>query len=138
MEVNCVYTGADGKTRIGTVQLPIMHKVVGEDGVAAWQNVQVGRSWGVTGSDAHEAAKDFGPWHPAGHAMMSIVLQGAWEVETGSGERRLLELGSLTVFLDETGQGHRSRTTSSEPTYVIGVGLDEPTAHQFREQLGLV
>lgn len=137
MEVECVYVGEDGKSRIGKVTLPHMHKATREDGTTFWKNVQNGRSWGVTAGETHPPGSDFGHWHTAGHPLMSIVLQGAWEVETGSGERRVLEKGSLTVFLDSTGQGHRSRTVSAEPCIVIGVGMDDASAREFKDQLGI-
>ncbi|MBB5686255.1 hypothetical protein [Sphingobium boeckii] len=138
MEAYCVYVGADGTSKIGRVTLPMMAKIIGEDGASTWTNVQTGRTWGVTGGEGHLPTDDFGPWHTAGNPMMSIVLQGAWEVQAGSGERRVLELGSLTIFLDDTGPGHRSRTVSIEPSIVIGVGLDEKSALDFKTQLGII
>jgi hypothetical protein len=135
MEAACIYTGDDGKTKFGTVTLPVMTMVRREDGTTDWTNVQGALTWGLAegpGSDA-----DFGNWHTAGQPMMSIVLQGHWEVEVGNGERRVLELGSLTVFLDQTGQGHRSRTTSVEPSIVIGVRLDAYSLADFSAQLGI-
>jgi hypothetical protein len=132
METDCIYAGPDGKSRIARVSLPTLGKVVAEDGTASWGGVQGGKGWGI----ASGPANPFSDWHPVANPLLSICLTGEWEVETGAGEVRRFGPGSITVFLDETGEGHRSRVVSEEACATIGVRLDEASVADFLEQVG--
>lgn len=65
-------------------------------------------------------AKD---WHNGSTAGLSIVISGAWEIESGDGQRRRLGTGSVLAVLDTSGQGHRSRVLGDEPCVVVGIAL---------------
>lgn len=133
MEVDCIYAGPGGASRIARVKLPTLEKIVGADGKPAFTGSQGAEGWGISTGPAGSA--EFGEWHTA-QPLMSIVLAGEWEVETGSGERRVLGPGSLTVFLDDSGQGHRSRVTSPIGCRVLGLRLDAVSVADLKAQIG--
>ncbi len=134
MEVDCVYNGPDGTSRIARVKLPLIEKVARADGTLGYDGLNEGGGWGIAVGPAGEAP--FGEWHPVTHPLLSIVLAGEWEVEAGDGETRRLGPGSLTVFLDREGQGHRSRITSKEDGCTsIGVRLDAASIAALEAQI---
>ena len=113
------------------MRLPMLGKLVAEDGSVTWGGVQGGGGWGI----ASGPAGGFGDWHPVTNPLLSICLTGEWEVETGSGELRRFGPGSIAVFLDGDGEGHRSRVVSQEPCATIGVRLDEASIADFHGQV---
>jgi hypothetical protein len=106
----CIHTDADGRSRLTDLSPPMLAEMIGG---AATTRMGV-----VTGG-----GPSFRDWHVAGMAGLSIVLSGEWEIEAGSGARRMLGPGSVLVMLDTQGQGHRSR--SAADVTVLGIGIDE-------------
>ncbi len=47
------------------------------------------------------------------------------EIESGTGEKRLLGPGSILLAEDRTGQGHISRNVGGEPRTCLFVHLDD-------------
>ena len=127
----CVYAGEDGTSHLVDLALPVVGRTQGADGVTHWTGLEGARQWGVIVSDGSA----YGRWHTASQVGLSIVLHGAWEIEAGSGQRRVLPAGSVLLMLDTTGQGHRSQLVSDRPCAVMGVALDETTTGRFQSLL---
>lgn len=72
----------------------------------------------------HGEPDSFKDWHTGGSVAISVVLEGTWEIEAGTGRRRVLERGDLLFVLDVDGQGHRSRTLGDVPVRVLGVTFE--------------
>lgn len=141
MQIDCIYSGPDGRSRIAQVRLPVIEKVVDAEGRASYTGVQGGEGWSISvgaGSGrAGDQVGDFGEWHPVAYPLLSIVLAGEWEVEAGDGTRRVLGLGSIIAFIDDRGQGHRSRVTSPEQgCTAMGVRLDAASLADLKIQIG--
>lgn len=60
----------------------------------------------------------FGDWHPAPRRQYGLLLAGALEIETGDGERKRFESGSVFLLEDVSGQGHRTTVVGDEPALV--------------------
>jgi len=119
----CVYADADGTSHLIDVDLPAMTRLVDADGKSRFLGVHGATMLGfITGTPG-----EYKDWHPAAMAGLSLCLAGEWEIEAGSGQRRLLTTGSILLMLDTHGQGHRSRGLGATASTVIGVGIDEDT-----------
>ena len=53
-------------------------------------------------------------WHTAPAKQFVFVLNGAMEVESGNGEKRLFSVGSVLLVEDTTGQGHKTKSVGKE------------------------
>jgi hypothetical protein len=124
--VVCAYVGENGISHLADVALPGLHHMVDADGLSHFSGMQGATEFGFVVGAQH-GQSDWGDWHVSGTPGLSIVLSGAWEIEAGSGQRRLLDTGSVLLMLDNHGQGHRSRTPDGKPCTVLGVGIDEAT-----------
>lgn len=69
----------------------------------------------------------FGDWHPAPRRQYVLVLQGAFEVESGDGEKRRIEAGSALLVEDISGPGHRTRVVSERAALLALIPV-EPDA----------
>jgi hypothetical protein len=128
----CAYVLEDGRSALADVWLPSMRKGDVAAGEPAWVGRQGASECVIVGGPSQSA--DFGAWHVSRTAGYSIVLQGGWEVETGDGQRRRLELGDVFVMLDTHGQGHRSRSLG-EGSLVMGVSVDAEAQAFLEERL---
>ena len=54
-----------------------------------------------------------------------VNLTGSVEIETGSGDKRLLGPGSILLAEDTTGKGHISRAVGHEERQSLFIALDE-------------
>jgi hypothetical protein len=127
----CIYAGEDGTSHLVDLALPAVARTQDADGAPHWTGLEGARQWGVIVSDG----STYGQWHASGQVGLSIVLYGAWEIEAGSGQRRVLPAGSVLLMFDTTGQGHRSQLVSNRPCAVIGIGLDQTTTAHFQSLL---
>lgn len=132
MTVDCIYTDKDGGSRIARIEIPILSRLVDAEGKTRFGGHQGGDGWGIARGTAR---KPWGDWHTCGNPMLSIALEGEWEVEVGTGERRILGPGSVTVFLDTDGQGHRSQVLSEDGSTVIAVRIDNATRAFIERQI---
>jgi hypothetical protein len=64
-------------------------------------------------------------WHCAPRRQLIVLLDGAIEVEVGSGEKRRFAGGDLLLVEDVTGRGHRTRTTDGRSRRSLFIPLDE-------------
>lgn len=53
-------------------------------------------------------------WRPAPRKQYVLVLDGALEVEAGTGEKRVFRPGSILLVTDTTGRGHRTSVVSAQ------------------------
>lgn len=53
--------------------------------------------------------------HNAPEKQYVVLLDGAVEIETSTGERRVFDPGELLLMEDVTGKGHRSKNVKNEP-----------------------
>jgi hypothetical protein len=127
----CVYASEDGTSHLADLPLPAVGRTQGADGATQWTGLEGAKQWGVVVSDGSA----YGQWHASSQVGLSIVLYGVWEIEAGSGQRRVMPAGSVLLMFDTTGQGHRSQLVSDQPCAVMGVGLDETTTARFQSLL---
>ena len=123
----CVYADSAGVSHLIDVALPALAQVVDERGKTHFRGAAGATVIGFVAG----TGKVFKDWHVATMPGLSITLSGRWEIEAGSGERRMLEAGSVLLMLDTRGQGHRSRCDEESGSTVIGIGIDEATRTAF-------
>ena len=63
-------------------------------------------------------------WHNAPCRQEIITLDGAAEIETSDGERRVFGAGAIVLAEDTRGCGHRTRAVGGKPRTTIFVVLD--------------
>jgi hypothetical protein len=63
-------------------------------------------------------------WHNAPCRQYIITLDGAAEIETSDGERRVFGRGAVVLAEDTQGRGHRTRAVDGKPRTTIFVVLD--------------
>ncbi|MFS0851090.1 hypothetical protein AB3M93_16720 [Novosphingobium panipatense] len=127
----CVYPTPDGGSRLAELNLPLMRKVVAQDGSSSWEGVAPATVWGIAGADPLHATD----WHTSGMAGLSITLEGEWEIEAGDGMRHRLRPGDILVMLDTTGQGHRSWPCGGAQCLTMGIGISEDVEAEMRALL---
>jgi hypothetical protein len=116
-----IYSGADGRSHLEAVPLP-MQPFVDTEGAhgesTPWQRVQ-GCTFRVA-SPGYVLS-----WHCAPRRQYSITLSGAAEVEVGDGTVRRLGPGDVLLAEDLTGQGHITRVVGEQPRFYLVMPLDE-------------
>jgi gentisate 1,2-dioxygenase len=115
MRIKRVTDGADGKSKVDVIELPI---AAGESGQSL-----VSRLYATDVELGYSAPGTFIDWHRVTTPRLFIVLQGAWEFGTGDGKRYLLQAGDIVLAADTTGQGHTSRNVGKVPSFVLTVRL---------------
>ncbi|MDF1797009.1 MAG: hypothetical protein P1U63_10780 [Coxiellaceae bacterium] len=63
-------------------------------------------------------------WHNAPCRQYIIMLQGAMEIELGSGEKKQFQVGEILLAEDLTGQGHITRAASEGVRRYLAVACD--------------
>ena len=63
-------------------------------------------------------------WHPAPRRQLVVLLDGAIEIEVGSGEVRRFGGGDVLLLEDTEGRGHRTRTVDGRARRSLFVALD--------------
>lgn len=126
----CIFADTDGESHLLDLVLPILHKEVAADGKAHWTGLSGALSFGIAGASSGGA---YDKWHCSTGPGLAIVLEGAWEIEASTGERRLLDTGSVLVMLDDHGRGHFAHPVR-QPCSTLGITLDEETGLSLRAQ----
>lgn len=124
----CIHAGDDGRSRLTDLDLPGMSRTVRADGTSTFGGVMGATVFGVV--TPMRGGPTFIDWHVSAMAGLSIVMDGEWEIEAGSGDRRLLGPGSVLLMLDVTGQGHRAHYRRLGTS--IGVGISAETEAIYR------
>jgi hypothetical protein len=127
LDVVCIFARPDGRSRLADGRIALETTARG-----TWSQPQPAKQW-IVSKGGGSAAKD---WHRGVRPVLSLCIRGAWEIEAGSGERRVLHTGSVLAVLDTTGQGHRSRVIGPEPCVVVGMELDGEPEQLLREVFG--
>ena len=125
-----IFSTIGGGSVILDIDLPPASRRPSASGAATWSGA-LGAKTVVIVEGENTGVTD---WHTSG-PLLSIVIGGAWEIEASNGDRRLLELGSVLLVCDKTGQGHRSRTVGPSCT-VVGVRLSEAGCTELKEHCG--
>ena len=115
MKITRIYTGDDGESHFEDVQIPL--KSFGPGGMLSEPVTATSVIFRETGSDYN---LDF---HPAPRRQYVVNLKGSVELETGSGEKRILGAGDILLAEDTTGRGHKSRAVDSEPRECLFIPL---------------
>ena len=102
MKIPRLYTGDDGQSHWGEIELEMESRPSGVSSVRAMQSAT-----GV--SFSRYPAGHFVDWHNAPRRQYVITLSGEVEYEVGDGTRRRFGPGSIFLAEDTTGQGHIGR-----------------------------
>lgn len=116
MRVTRIWADADGVSHFADLEVPLADG--GEIG-------RLSTTFGATGVIFREtdASYDF-DWHPAPRRQYIVLLDGAIEIETGSGEVRRFEGGEVLLVEDTTGRGHRTRQLSAGVRRSVFIALE--------------
>lgn len=106
MKITRIYTGDDGESHFTDVDIDLLDR--GARGALSRPVDAQSVIFRRTAADYH---LDF---HPAPRRQLVVNLTGSVEIETGSGEKRLLGPGSIMLAEDTTGRGHISRAVDGE------------------------
>lgn len=116
MRIPWLYTGPDGRSRFGELDL---QQVPRADAVgASTQDVEAGT---LRFQTAAPGVMDF---HPAPRRQLVVVLSGTLEIELADGQKRTFGPGQLFLADDTAGQGHVTRTVGGART-TLQVGLPD-------------
>src|SRR2546427_11042842 len=96
-----LYTGPDGRSRIGPIALGRMTEWT--RGLAATQISF--REWPLGQSL---------DWHPAPRRQFVIILSGQLEIGLGDGSKHVFGAGDARLVEDTTGKGHTTRVLGSQ------------------------
>lgn len=73
-----------------------------------------------------ETAADYDyDWHRAPQRQLVVLLDGAIEIEVGSGERRRFSGGDVLLVEDTMGRGHRTRSVDGQRRRSLFIPLDD-------------
>ncbi len=115
--VTRIYTGDDGESHFEELELEL--SALGAIGAMTKPLAATSILFRETGADY-----DLG-FHNAPRRQFVIMLSGGRvELETGSGEKRVLGPGDVLLAEDTTGRGHISRALDAEPRRSIFVALE--------------
>ncbi|MHB8287526.1 MAG: cupin domain-containing protein, partial [Caulobacteraceae bacterium] len=111
-----LYAGADGKSRLDEVALPLASADVHSLMTRLYTtDLEMGLSSPGTFID----------WHKVSTPRLLLVLSGEIEVGLGDGSKHLLRAGDMVFVTDTTGQGHTSRMIGTAPVKAITLRLDK-------------
>ena len=115
MKVTRVYTGDDGQSHFGEIEIEMGPNVVGH----------VSELFDATGVKFRETSGDYDyDFHNAPRRQYVVNLDGAVEITVGSGEKRVLGAGEVFLAEDTTGQGHISRAVDGKVRRSLFITLD--------------
>jgi hypothetical protein len=117
-----IFTDTDGHSRFEDVEVPAAAATRG--GSVAADPIP------LSGMGFARLAPGFvRAWHVAPRRQFLVTLAGAGELTASSGATRRLEVGSVLLVEDTTGQGHRARTVGTDAWHVLWLPLaGEPYA----------
>ncbi len=99
-----LYTGDDDQSHFEEIDMPLIAADHGKivEPIAADQII-----FGEVDDECRQI-----DWHNAPCRQYIIMLQGAMEIELGSGEKKQFQVGDILLAEDLTGQGHITRAAS--------------------------
>ena len=115
VKVTRLYTGADGKTKVEELEIPMKPRNAESDlsGSVDVTSLQVRRT----------TPEYFFDWHAAPRRQLVVTLRGESEIEIEGGRKIRLSPGHILLAEDTTGQGHISRAVSSKDRIALDIGL---------------
>ena len=122
-----IFETVDQGSAIVDIGLPSATRLTEPTGEQSWAGSLSAMSCVIVASEGG-GVKD---WHNATAPTLSIVVEGAWEIEASNGERRRLDVGSVLLVLDRHGKGHRSRVVGATCT-VVGIRLADAACAELR------
>lgn len=115
MRVTRLYTGQDGQSHFEEIELPL--EDAGDIG-------RLSEAFAATGVIFRETGGDYDyDWHNAPSRQFVLMLDGAVEIETGDGSRRIFKSGDILLAEDTTGRGHISRAIDGQPRKSVFITL---------------
>ena len=115
MQVTRIYTGDDGQSHFEDVVIELRS---GGAGLISEPVTSKSVIFRETGPDYD---LDF---HPAPRRQYVVNLSGRVQLETGSGETRILGAGEILLAEATTGQGHKSKAVGDEPRQCLFITLE--------------
>jgi hypothetical protein len=115
MRVTRVYTGDDGRSHFGEIEVE----------VSPYRAGLLSELIPATGVIFRETGGDYDyDFHVAPRRQYVVNLNGAVEITVGSGEKRVLGAGEVFLAEDTTGQGHISRAVDGKVRHSLFITLD--------------
>ena len=114
-KVTRLYTGDDGHSHFGEIEVEMEQNVVGH----------ISKPFPATGIIFRETSESYDyDFHVAPRRQYVINLDGAVEITVGSGEKRVMGVGEMFLAEDTTGQGHISRAVNGQVRHSLFITLD--------------
>lgn len=114
-----ITTDVAGDSRFEDIEIPLHDG--GEIG-------HLSESIGARGVIFRETDPDYDyDWHPAPRRQFIVLLDGAIEIEVGTGEKRSFSGGDILLVEDTTGRGHRTRTVDGRSRRSLFIPLKAET-----------
>ncbi len=118
MKVTRLYSGGDGESHFGELDLP-MEDMGGSVGVVS----KLMEAKGIFFRNTHgDYDLDF---HNAPRRQYIIILEGAVEIEVGGGTSKRFGPGDVFLAEDLTGRGHISRAVDNQPRRSVFIPIDD-------------
>lgn len=115
LRIKRVTAGADGKSMLDVIELPVVHHDPGKSVVSRLNATDVEFGYSAPG--------EFIDWHRVSTPRLWVILQGTYEFGTGDGKLHRLQAGDIVLAADTSGQGHTSRNVGKQPAFVMTVRL---------------
>jgi hypothetical protein len=133
MRVSCVYAKADGLSYMDEVTLPMDVAPSADSAVSAWSKL-----FPVTGFRLFTMPSGgWRDWHINARPGIAVLISGSVESEVGGrgGQRRVTTAGSMSISMDATGQGHRTRVISDSPAVGFTIALTRTQLLAFLDDI---
>ena len=116
MRLTRVFTGADGATHFGEVEVPL---------VDAGSIGRLSEIVPASGVIFRETPGDYDyDWHPAPRRQYIVLLDGEIEITVGDGDTRRFRGGDVLLVEDTEGRGHRTRSVDGRIRRSLFIVLD--------------
>ena len=116
MQVTRIYTGDDNESHFEDIDIEFTNS-----GPGGSMSDPVQTRYVVFRETDGSYDLDF---HTAPRRQYVVNLRGSVEIETGSGDKRLLRPGSILLAEDTTGRGHKSRAVGGEERESLFIALN--------------
>jgi hypothetical protein len=115
MNITRVYTGDDGRSHFEELTVDMVDKTL---------MGMISDPWSATAVQFREVDADYElDFHNAPRRQLVVNLTGSVEIETGSGDKRMLGPGSILLAEDTDGEGHISRNGGDGPRTCLFIHL---------------
>ena len=117
VKVTRIYSGADGKTKVEEITLPLKARDSGSElsGTIPVTSLQVRHTTPAYNLDCH----------PAPRRQLVVTLSGESEIELVGGRKMRFGPGHILLAEDTTGQGHKSRAVPGTDRVALDIVLAE-------------